>query len=42
VPAGTGQLILYNVTVPAPFSAPGLDLGAAFAEVGWNIPVMYQ
>ncbi|HCC57287.1 MAG TPA: hypothetical protein DEQ47_08470 [Solibacterales bacterium] len=42
VPAGTGQLILYNVTAPAPFSAPGLDLGAAFAEVGWNIPVMYQ
>lgn len=42
MPAGTGQLSLYNVAFPAPFSAPGLDLGAVFAQVGWILPVQYQ
>lgn len=42
MPAVAGQLGVYNVTFPAPFTAPGLDLGAAFAEVDWKISVMYQ
>jgi len=42
MPAGNGELLLQNVTFPAPFSAPGLDLGSVYAEISWNIPVAYQ
>ena len=28
--------------IPEHFSAPGLDLGSVYAEIGWNIPVSYQ
>lgn len=39
---GTGQLVVYNVTFPAPFSATGLDLGAVIAEISSKITVAYQ
>ena len=42
MPSGNGQLILYNTAFPTHFSAPGLDAGSVFAQVGWNIPVVYQ
>ena len=42
VPAGTGKLVVNTVTIPRNFTASGLDLGIAFAQVGTNIPVAYQ
>lgn len=42
MPVGNGDLLVNNVTFPAPFSAPGLDLGSVYGEIGWNIPVSYQ
>ena len=41
-PTGTGDLVVYNVTIPTHFSATGLDLGTAFAEIGTKIRVAYQ
>ncbi len=41
-PAATGTLVVYNVTIPTHFSATGLDLGTAFAEIGTKITVAYK
>src|SRR5260370_29495513 len=41
-PAATGTLVVYNVTIPTHFSATGLDLGTAFAEIATKITVAYK
>jgi uncharacterized protein (TIGR03437 family) len=42
IPVGAGDLILNNVSFPTTFSAPGLDAGIVFAEIGTKIAVSYQ
>ena len=42
MPAGSGDLVVRNVTFPVPFSASGLDLGTVFAEISWKLRVAYQ
>lgn len=42
MPPVNGDLVLSNITLPVLFSAPGLDLGTVFAEIGATIPVSYQ
>lgn len=42
LPPVTGDLGVTSVTIPSRFSAPGLDLGAVFAQVGTKVPVTYQ
>lgn len=39
---GRGELSVNSVAFPSPFSAPGLNLGAVFAELGSKIFVVYQ
>jgi hypothetical protein len=41
-PTGSADLVVYNVTIPTHFSATGLDLGTAYAEIGTKIAVAYQ
>jgi uncharacterized protein (TIGR03437 family) len=42
LPAGSGSLLLENITTPVSFSATGLQYGEAFAGVGFNITPNYN